>query len=201
MSKVILLNGAGSSGKTSIARSIQHLSNESWLTFGIDTFIEMAPYPSPGKDGKYFSFLPGENDRGPLMTVEPKATGDKLFGVMADFALLLASQSNNLIIDEVLLDDQHLKQYIQKLSKHILYFVGVKCDLHIMQEREFLRQDRAIGLSNAQFDKVHNGTREYDLIVDTSNSSVFEVAKQILELVSNNKTPQCFNNNRFDITE
>ncbi len=27
----------------------------------------------------------------------------------ADFALLLANQSNNLIIDEVLFDDQHLK--------------------------------------------------------------------------------------------
>ena len=46
MSKIILLNGAGSSGKTSIARSIQYLSNEQWLTFGVDTFIEMTPYLS-----------------------------------------------------------------------------------------------------------------------------------------------------------
>ena len=61
MSKIILLNGAGSSGKTSIARSIQHLSSESWLTFGIDTFIEMTPYPSLEKGGEYFSFVPGEN--------------------------------------------------------------------------------------------------------------------------------------------
>lgn len=44
MSKIILLNGAGSSGKTSIARAIQHLSNEQWLTFGVDTFIEMTSY-------------------------------------------------------------------------------------------------------------------------------------------------------------
>lgn len=90
MSKIILLNGAGSSGKTSIARSIQHLSNESWLTFGVDTFIQMTACLSPGKDSEYFSFVSGENDRGPLMKVESKDTGNKLFGVMADFAALLA---------------------------------------------------------------------------------------------------------------
>ncbi|WP_394355839.1 phosphotransferase-like protein [Candidatus Trichorickettsia mobilis] len=45
MSKIIFLNGCGSSGKTSIVRSIQHLSNDLWLTFGIDTFISMTPFP------------------------------------------------------------------------------------------------------------------------------------------------------------
>lgn len=101
MSKIILLNGAGSSGKTSIARSIQYLSTEQWLTFGVDTFIEMTPYPSPGKDGEYFDFVPGENERGPLMSVKSKPTGDKLFGAMPDFAHMLGSRGNNLIIDEV----------------------------------------------------------------------------------------------------
>ena len=192
MSKIILLNGAGSSGKTSMARSIQHLSNESWLVFGIDTFIEMTSYPSSGKEGEYFSFVPGENDRGPLMKVESKDTGDKLFGAMADFAALLASQENNLIIDEVLFDDKHLKSYIKSLSEHTVYFIGVVCDLAIMQEREFLRRDRAIGLSNDQFDKVHNGTREYDLTVDTSNSSIFEVARKTIDFIGDNKTPQGF---------
>ncbi len=196
MSKIILLNGAGSSGKTSIARAIQHLSNEQWLTFGVDTFIEMTPYPSPGGDAEYFAFVPGENNRGPLMRVESKPTGDKLFGVMADFALLLANQSNNLIIDEVLFDDQHLKSYVAKLAEHITYFIGIKCDLAIMQEREFLRRDRAVGLSNDQFDRVHSGTREYDLTVDTSNSSVFDVAREIIDFIDSNQNPKGFNNMR-----
>ncbi len=43
MSKIIFLNGCGSVGKTSIARSIQHLSKDSWLTFGVDSFINMMP--------------------------------------------------------------------------------------------------------------------------------------------------------------
>ena len=192
MSKIILLNGAGSSGKTSIARSIQHLSQDPWLTFGIDTFIEMTAYPSPGQDGEYFSCVPGENDRGPLMSIKSKTSGDKLFGAMADFAQLLADRGNNLIIDEVLFDDQHLKSYVKKLDEHTVYFVGVKCDLAILQEREFLRRDRAIGLSNDQFERVHAGTRAYDLTVDTSHSSIFEVARTILDFVTHNQQPQSF---------
>jgi len=196
MSKIILLNGAGSSGKTSIARSIQYLSNEQWLTFGVDTFIEMTPYPSPGKDREYFDFVPGENERGPLMSVKSKSTGDKLFGAMPDFAHMLGSRGNNLIIDEVLFNDKQLKSYVDKLADHTVYFIGVKCDLAIMQEREYLRRDRALGLSNDQFDRVHTGTREYDLTVDTSNTSVFDVAKEIITFIENNPNPNGFNNMR-----
>ena len=192
MTKIILLNGAGSSGKTSIARSIQYLSTEQWLTFGVDTFIEMTPYPSPGKDGEYFDFVPGENERGPLMSVKSKPTGDKLFGAMPDFAQMLGSRGNNLIIDEVLFNDNQLKSYVDKLAEHTVYFIGVKCDLAIMQEREYLRRDRALGLSNDQFDRVHTGTREYDLTVDTSNTSVFDVAKQIINFIDQNKEPKSF---------
>lgn len=196
MSKIILLNGAGSSGKSSIARSIQHLSHELWLTFGIDTFIEMTSYPSIGKEGEYFSFVPGENNRGATMRVELKDSGKQLFGLMADFAVLLANQGYNLIIDEVLFDEDHLKLYVEKLVQHNVYFVGVMCDLPIMQEREFLRRNRAIGLSNDQFDRVHEGIRSYDFTVDTSSSSMFEIATNIIDFIDNHKNPQGFINMR-----
>jgi len=196
MSNIILLNGTSSSGKTSIARSIQYLSSDNWLTFGVDTFIEMTPYLPPDKDGEYFVFVAGDNDRGSLMSVKSKPIGDKLFGAMADFASLLADRENNIIIDEVLFNDQQLKSYVDKLEKHTVYFVGVKCDLEIMQEREFLRRDRDLGLSNDQFDRVHSGIREYDLIVDTSNISAFKVAKEIIDYTSNITNPRGFNNMR-----
>jgi chloramphenicol 3-O phosphotransferase len=194
MSKIILLNGASSSGKTSTAKSIQYLSDEPWLTFGIDTFIQMTPYPSPGKEAEYFSFIPGENVRGKFMKIELKDSGQKLFGIMPDFAALLAGNGNNLIIDEVLLDDVHIKSYIKKLSQYTVYFIGVICELPIMQEREFLRRDRELGLSNDQFDRVHSENIEYDFTVDTSNSSVFEISSRIINFVKNNKKPKAFIN-------
>jgi len=195
VSKIIFLNGCGSSGKTSIARSIQHLSNDLWLTFGVDTFISMTPYPSADQEETgYFSFIPGKNDRGPTMHVATGPKGNQLFGIMPDFSKLLADRGNNLIIDEVLFDNAHLKSYINTLRDHTVYFVGVFCDLAVMQQREILRQDRAIGLSNDQIDRVHSGLREYDLRVDTSTKSPFDVAKQILFFIDNTTEPQGFCN-------
>ncbi|WP_342278409.1 phosphotransferase-like protein [Candidatus Tisiphia endosymbiont of Myopa tessellatipennis] len=196
MSKIIFLNGCGSAGKTSIARAIQYLSKDSWLTFGIDTFISMTPLPCSSydkPDARYFTFVPGINDRGSTMRVETKPKGKQLFGLMPDFANLLASRNNNLIIDEVLFEDACLKSYIKSLNGYIVYFVGVFCDLSVMQEREILRCDRAIGLSNDQIDRVHAGSlREYDLTVDTTSKSPFEIAKQILDFVEENPMPQGF---------
>lgn len=198
MSKIIFLNGCGSSGKTSIARSIQHLSIDPWLCFEIDTFIGMTPFPSDtAEDRGYFSFVPGKNNRGPTMRVERGPKGDQLFNVMPDFAKLLANKGNNLIIDEVLFDDSSLAFYAKSLSNHTVYFVGIFCELSVMQQREIARGDRAIGLSNDQIDRVHTGLREYDIKVDTTNHSSFEVAKQILEYVDNTPAPQGFIKIRF----
>lgn len=93
-------------------------------------------------------------------------------------------------------NDKQLKSYVDKLADHTVYFIGVKCDLAIMQEREYLRRDRALGLSNDQFYRVHTGMREYDFTVDTSNSSVFEVTKEIITFIDNNPHPSGFNNMR-----
>lgn len=197
MSKIIFLNGCGSSGKTSIARSIQYLSDEHWFTFGVDTFIQMTPYPAADKeDAGYFHFVPGENEHGPTMSVEAGPKGNLLFGLMPEFARLLADKGNNVIIDEVLFDDTHLKRYIKELVSHTVYFVGVMCDISVMQEREFLRRDRAIGLSNDQVTRVHQGMRKYDLVIDTSLGNVFDRAKEIIDFININAKPEGFNSMR-----
>lgn len=193
MSKIILLNGAGSSGKTSIVKALQYLSDDPWVTFGIDTFIEMTPYPVDGKKNiEYFSFTSSQNDRGPTTRVDMREGGGKLFSCMADFAKILADKGNNIIIDEVLFDDEHLKSYVSTLSNHIVYFIGVYCYLSVMQNREILRRNRTIGLSNDQFDRVHKGLREYDLKINTNKSDFFENAKEILQFVNNHEQPQGF---------
>lgn len=194
MSQIIFLNGCGSSGKTSIAKAIGRLSSDTWLTIGIDTFIDMLPLD---KHEAFLKFIPGKNDRGPTMRVESGGDSHKLFGVMARFAELLANEGNNLIIDEVLfedtLDDVSLKNYAQSLIHHTVYYMGVFCDLRVMQEREILRRDRCIGLSNAQIDRVHQGIKgHYDFKVDTSHITPFEAARLILKFMDDNLAPQAF---------
>jgi len=55
-----------------------------------------------------------------------------------------------------------------------------------------LRGDRVIGLSNDEINKVHAGTREYDLIVNTTHQSPFEIARKILKFVEENAEPKGF---------
>ncbi|OJU73407.1 MAG: hypothetical protein BGO07_04680 [Alphaproteobacteria bacterium 40-19] len=109
------------------------------------------------------------------------------------FAETLANAGNNLIIDEVLLDDTSLRTYAASLANHTVYYIGVFCDLKIMQEREILRGDRAIGLSNDQIERVHKGIcSSYDFTVDTSFQSSFTVSYKILEFLSSPPTPARF---------
>jgi chloramphenicol 3-O phosphotransferase len=190
MSKIIFLNGCGSSGKTSIVRAIQHESPDLWLSFGVDTFIDMIPF---GRQEPYLKFIPGQNERGPTMHVESGPEGVKLFSLMPKFAEMLAASRNNLIIDEVLFDEEALKAYVQHLKAHTVYYIGVFCDLEVMQEREVLRRDRCAGLSNDQINRVHQGVlNSYDFKVDTTAISPFEAARLILQDIDDNPVPKAF---------
>jgi chloramphenicol 3-O phosphotransferase len=183
VSQVVFLNGCGSSGKTCIAKAIQQESPDLWLHFGVDTFIDMIPF---GKEEQYLKFILGNNERGPTMHVESGAEGGKLFSVMPQFSEMLADLGNNLIIDEVLFDEEALKA-------HTVYYIGVFCDLAVMQEREILRRDRCIGLSNDQFDRVHQGAlNAYDFKVNTTVLSPFEAARLILQYVDTTPAPNSF---------
>lgn len=47
--KIIFLNGPSSAGKTSLVKVIQHLSEDFWLTSGVDvSFAVMPPKYLPG---------------------------------------------------------------------------------------------------------------------------------------------------------
>jgi chloramphenicol 3-O phosphotransferase len=196
MSKVIFLNGCGSAGKTSIARAIQYCSDEPWLRLSMDMFIDRMPsqYIAFGKKAPegYYSFAFDQNDRGPAIKIENGPLGKQVFSAIPSIAKILADQGNNLVIDEVLLGDETLEKYVGSLKFHPVYFVGVLCDLQTMQERELLRGDRAIGLSNGQIDTIHAGKREYDLTVDTAHTSPFVLAKDILTFVKSTPEPQGF---------
>lgn len=187
MSTILFLNGCGSSGKTTLTRVIQHLSETPWLRVGIDSLIDMAPEKFTGlgeraPDG-YFSFVRGENPQGETMRVELGPLAPTLFGLAPDLVRLLADQGNDVIVDEVLLDEEAFRPYAQALQGHHLILVCVQCDLLILQQREKDRGDRLIGLANDQFNRVHAGFRPYDLIVDTTHRDAWEVAREILDFV------------------
>lgn len=193
LSTIIFLNGCGSAGKTSIARAIQSLSDKLWVCFGIDTFIGMATTANPAKDTQYLTATPGKNERGATVHVACGPQAERFFGAMPEFAALLADRGNNIIIDEVLFTPEMLHAYAQQLKNHTVYYVGVFCDLKAMQEREMLRRDRHIGLANDQIDRVHAPEiAHYDIEVDTTYFSPFEIARTILDYIAKTPDPTQF---------
>lgn len=192
MSKIIFLNGCDSAGKTSITKAIQYLSDELWISFGVDSFIDMLAHT---KQDQYFNFESGSNERGSLTSTDTTEKGAEFFNIMPEFAKLFASKGQNFIIDEVLFDEEVLKAYAKNLSNHTVYHIGIFCDLPIMQEREILRGDRCIGLANDQLNRVHQGTLNfYDFTVDTTSISNFYAAEEILAYIRNKLNPLAFNN-------
>jgi chloramphenicol 3-O phosphotransferase len=175
--RIVLLNGAGSAGKSAIAKALQALTAEPFLHLGLDTFIEMTPQNTFGRsDGLVFETT--EADGKPLTIVKWGAFFDQVMRGMVHAIAALAEQGNNLIVDDVMLEDR-TADYVKLLSKFRLYRVGVFAPLDVLERRERERGDRALGLARWQFDRVHQGVT-YDLELDTSKHTPAACAEQIV---------------------
>lgn len=195
MSTIIFLNGCSSSGKTAIAKAIQYLADTPWLLWGIDTFFQSMPsqYVDFGeKANEGLHFIPDRDEHGPIMRIHIGPLGEAVVKSIPKVIKTLTDDGHNLIVDEVLFEDFSLKYYVQALSNHTVYFVGIMCDLNVMEEREILRGDRALGLARDQILRVHGPTRFYDLTVDSTHVSPFDCARNVLEFVRQNGNPQGF---------
>lgn len=202
---IIFLNGVGSSGKTTLAKAIQHCSSKPLLKIGIDDFINMMPesYLGFNKNAHLgFKFVEDKDSEEhksiPKVEIESGEFGKMITSTMPKVIKVLASTGFDIIIDEVLLGDTQLAQYVEAFKGITVYFIGIKCSLDVIEEREILRGDRVIGLGRGQYDKVHAGMREYDMMLDTAtavngkSSSIFEYANQILKYIQNNPSPLGF---------
>lgn len=184
MGKVIFLNGCSSAGKTSLVKEIQNLSDEFWLTFGIDTVIDAMPdkYVGSGKKAaKGFQFVSSIDKEGFSITeVKVGPIGEKAAALAPQIVKQLVDNRFNVIIDEVIWDKKDLENYIPALKNHKVCFVNVYCRLPVMEEREKKRGDRVLGMSRWQFAKMKNLDWDYDMKIDTSQTSPSINAKKIL---------------------
>ena len=170
--RVIVLNGASSAGKTSIARCLQAMLTPPWLRLGIDDLIRAMPDEGI-EDGSLLHIGgTGEVEVGPgWRTLE----ASWYIGVAA-----IAASGTGVIIDEVLLDGGGGQERLRTaLGGLAVLWVGVKCDREVARAREAQRPDRVAGMAEYQSAVVHEGVA-YDMIVDTSHDSPESCATRIL---------------------
>jgi chloramphenicol 3-O phosphotransferase len=179
---IILLNGASSSGKTSILHTIQDMLDEPYLDAGIDKFIWMLP--------KRYLERPLWDD---VLGLANKGgvTGHSLAHGMHQAIAALSRAGNHVLADHVLVEPIWLRECVDLFCDLPAYFVGVRCPLSVLEQREKFRKDRTLGQARAQFELVH-AHGMYDVEVDTSLLSPTQCAQKIITRVSCGLPPSAF---------
>lgn len=174
--RIVLLNGVGSVGKSSIAKALQGITAEPFLHLSMDAFIDMMPATMfEGADGLTFETL--QEDGKPSVAIATGPVAARVFSGMRFAIAAMARHGNDLIVDDVMLGRDQA-EYDEALAGLTVHWVGVFAPLDVLEAREKQRSDRMIGLSRWQFDRVHKGIK-YDLEIDTSRSSPTECAQLI----------------------
>jgi chloramphenicol 3-O phosphotransferase len=174
--KIVLLNGVGSAGKSSIARALQTITTEPFLHVQMDAFLDMLPEALQNHaDG--FSFETVPEDGKPSVVIRSGPVGARTMRGMRHAIAAMAGQGNNLIVDDVIFNEE-MAEYRALLSGFDLHLVGVTAPLEVLEAREAARGDRMPGLARWQYRRVHKGMN-YDLEVDSSRLTPLECARRI----------------------
>ncbi|HET6157936.1 MAG TPA: chloramphenicol phosphotransferase [Dongiaceae bacterium] len=173
---IVLLNGVGSVGKSSIAKALQGITREPFLHVEMDAFFNMMPehlWNHP--DGVTFETV--QQDGKPAIVITSGPVAERTFRGMRHAIAAMARHGNNLIVDDVMIGDE-LAEYQALLSGLRLHLVGVFAPLEVLEQCERERGDRLIGLARWQYDRVHQGKR-YDLELDAGSARPMECAERI----------------------
>ena len=150
---IILLNGASSAGKSTLAQAVQAQLEKPFLRFSPDLLLfGNGVLPARRDRDGPFSWAAM---RGPLF--------EGYFGCVA----ALAGAGNDVLADLVIEREDQLKRLVSLLSPFDVFFVGVRCPLPELEQRERLRGDRRIGDARQDHAIVHSFS-DYDAEVDST---------------------------------
>lgn len=188
MSTIIYLNGPSSAGKTTLAKALQDALAEPYLHVGIDKFIGFMPAKINNWEGGPaplgFSWEQAIDPAGhPVHHILAGPFANKISRTFKDFAILLASQNYNLIIDDIAFGATEVEEWKQALKDFNVLYVGVAAPLEVLEQRERNRGDRLLGGARGQYYTVHEDAA-YDIEIDTHSYSIEESLEAIQQALS-----------------
>lgn len=193
--RIILLNGTSSAGKTTLALAVQRLSATPMHYVSLDQFRD-------GMCGRFrgMNSKPAEpGARGLNVVPAPGHATELRFGDVGRLTLrgmrrsiaAIATVGLDVVVDDLLLEPSFLDDYLDVLDGFAVTFVGVRCALDVVNERERARPDRFPGTAEAHHQRVHAGCR-YDVQVDTSAHPPRRCAEMVLAAADAAATPTAF---------
>ena len=163
---IIVLNGASSSGKTTLARMLQEALQDPFLHLSSDQLVDGGAIPSRRDTTGPFGW--------------PGAMRSRFFAGFHRCIPAMASAGNHLIVDHIIEYAAWRAQLATLLDGFDVLLVGVHCDLDELDRRERERADRRMGegRTHVELNRIHD-LGPYDAAVDTTRG----VTTQQLDLL------------------
>ncbi|WP_036492771.1 MULTISPECIES: chloramphenicol phosphotransferase CPT family protein [Nocardioides] len=163
--RVVILNGASSSGKTSIGQALLSQLPGPWFLVPVDAFGAM----------RSTSHTDALNDADLAEVLKRTRLG--YHRAVAG----LASAGNDVVMDYPLSEWWRLDDLLDVLGGYDVTLVEVRCSSEELARREHARGDRTVGLAQSQGAVYELGDR--DILVDTTRATPAACAAQIAELL------------------
>jgi len=178
-SNIIFLNGASSSGKTTLGRTLQQCLGTPYFYISSDQLVAA-------------NILPWVDRNAPDGERSWRVIRPRFFDGFHRCIAGLAGAGNFLIVEHVLEVQSWLDDCVRLLAPFDVFFVGVHCPIEELERRERERGDREIGEGRSHlFDGVHTWG-EYDFEVDTFARSAIENAALIKNALATRQLPGAF---------
>ncbi len=148
--KIILLNGASSSGKSTLSRGLMAALPEPFWHYSIDHLRDSGILPMARVKSGDFKW------------------SEMRTGFFEGFHRSLpafAGAGNNLIVEHIVETVEWRERLIDLLEGFDVFVVGVHCPLEELERRERARGDRPIGDARRDFEMIHE-LCVYDMEVD-----------------------------------
>jgi chloramphenicol 3-O phosphotransferase len=162
--KIILVDGASSSGKSTLSRALQANLDEPFLHFSIDHLRESRVLPKNRiESGEFYwpdmrpAFFEGFHRSLPA----------------------LAGAGNNLIVEHIVETEEWMHRLVELLEPFDVFFVGVRCPLQELERREQQRGDRKVGEARRDYELMQR-FGIYDIEVDSTEP----LEKNVIRVIS-----------------
>lgn len=161
--KIILINGASSSGKSTLARALQKQFDEPFWHLSIDHLRESGVLPLDRVRAGDFVW---------------KSMRPAFFQGFQNTLPAIAAAGNNLIVDHIVETRAWMTSLLSLLGSVDVYFVGIHCPLVELERRELARGNRRIGEARNDFETIHDFV-SYDLELDSTRPAESNAAALI----------------------
>jgi chloramphenicol 3-O phosphotransferase len=165
--RIIFLNGASSSGKSTLSKKLQAELDDPFLHVSSDQFVAAGMLPSRRDDGGPFDWR---------HQVRPR-----FFAGFHRCLPALALAGNNLIVEHIMELPSWRTDLTVLLGGLDVFLVGVRCKLDELDRRERLRGDRRPGEGRTlvELDGIHT-FGPYDFDVDPTAGIDAELVRSVL---------------------